>query len=413
VVEILLHAASSARIQAAASQGMPFGKKTAAAPAGARSDNSFTWDGLASRPDNPAENHFVNSRGLLAACDIRSDSPQSSVATLKGYTPEAHRRLQAGSEPASVYVCSSALKDFVQTMLLRIRVPFVLVSGDCDDDVPFDVFETEEGHCTRLERWLARDTRPEPEEAAAFDALIVTEKQMRQRPGADMHTHEDLDAILNHPNLRHWFCQNWSGVAHPKITCLPIGLDFHTMSTSKTNWVSCREQEQELMAIRQAAKPFWERKCKVYGNFHFATDANFNVLPWRKPLVGHVYDRRDAVRLLDPAVMEYEVERISRGVTWTRQSELAFVASPHGFGLDCHRTWEAMVLGCIPIVKRSKVGVMFEDLPVLAVNSWDEVTPGLLEKTVEDMRSKTFNYDKLSLAYWTNLIEQAKLAGSQ
>ena len=167
------------------------------------------------------------------------------------------------------------------------------------------------------------------------------------------------------------------------------------------------------MAIRQAAKPFWERKCKVYGNFQFSIDNNFMNPAWRTPLVAHIYDRRDAVRLLDPAIMEYEEERVPRGVTWTRQSELAFVASPHGCGLDCHRTWEALVLGCIPIVKRSKISVLFEELPVLAVNSWDDVTPGLLQKTVEDMRSKTFNYDKLSMAYYTKLIEHAKLAASE
>ena len=182
---------------------MPFGKKTAAAPAGARSDSTFTWDELGAKPDNPAENHFVNSRGLLAACDVRSDTPVSSAITLTGYPPEAHRRLQAGAEPASVYVCSSALKSFVEAMLPRIEVPFVLVSGDCDDDVPFDVFETAEGHGTRLEQWFARDTRLEADEMAAFDALLLTEKQERQRPGADMHAHEDLHAILNHPNLRH------------------------------------------------------------------------------------------------------------------------------------------------------------------------------------------------------------------
>jgi hypothetical protein len=52
----------------------------------------------------------------------------------------------------------------------------------------------------------------------------------------------------------------------------------------------------------------------------------------------------------------------------------AFVASPHGNGLDCHRTWEALALGCIPIVKRSPIDKVFQGLPVWIVGSWKEVT---------------------------------------
>ena len=47
-----------------------------------------------------------------------------------------------------------------------------------------------------------------------------------------------------------------------------------------------------------------------------------------------------------------------------------YVISPPGNGPDCHRTWEAMYLGSIPIVLKSSWPFNHLDLPVLAVNDW-------------------------------------------
>ena len=55
--------------------------------------------------------------------------------------------------------------------------------------------------------------------------------------------------------------------------------------------------------------------------------------------------------------------------TWEEQSQYQFILSPHGAGIDCFRTWEALVLGCIPIVKKSHISELFQDLPVIAVES--------------------------------------------
>lgn len=47
-----------------------------------------------------------------------------------------------------------------------------------------------------------------------------------------------------------------------------------------------------------------------------------------------------------------------------------FVPSPAGNGLDCHRTWEAMYLGAVPVVlEKDFCGDV--SWPVLVVPSWD------------------------------------------
>ena len=80
-----------------------------------------------------------------------------------------------------------------------------------------------------------------------------------------------------------------------------------------------------------------------------------------------------------------------------------FMLSPPGNGIDCHRTWEALILGCIPIVKSSGLDPLYEDLPVCIVKCWSDVNKDYLINFLNTMKS--YNYEKLSLNYWVNLIK--------
>jgi hypothetical protein len=50
-----------------------------------------------------------------------------------------------------------------------------------------------------------------------------------------------------------------------------------------------------------------------------------------------------------------------------------FVLSPAGNGFDCHRTWEAIYFGAIPIVKRSNWPFVHKKLPVILVAEWHDL----------------------------------------
>lgn len=85
-----------------------------------------------------------------------------------------------------------------------------------------------------------------------------------------------------------------------------------------------------------------------------------------------------------------------------------FIISPHGNGLDCHRTWEALILGVIPVVKSSTLDPLYRDLPVLIVNNWSEVSADFLEQQYISMQAKHYNLDKIYFSYWENLIRQTQ-----
>ena len=77
-------------------------------------------------------------------------------------------------------------------------------------------------------------------------------------------------------------------------------------------------------------------------------------------------------------------------------NKFKFIISPRGAGIDCHRTWEALYLGCIPIVLSSSIDEIYHDLPVLVLKDWselsEELSEELLENTWEAYRKKIFEF---------------------
>lgn len=155
-----------------------------------------------------------------------------------------------------------------------------------------------------------------------------------------------------------------------------------------------------LSTIINNSKPFWERQIKCYANFHFSMNTKLG------------YDRKDAYELIHKEVVYYEKNKVNRLVTWNKQKDYAFVICPHGGGMDCHRNWEALCLGCIPIVKSSDIDNLYDNLPVLIVKTWDDINLKLLKNTIHIFKQKfinnEFNMDKLKLNFWTNLINRYK-----
>jgi hypothetical protein len=79
-----------------------------------------------------------------------------------------------------------------------------------------------------------------------------------------------------------------------------------------------------------------------------------------------------------------------------------FVLCPRGNGVDTHRLWEALYMGCIPIVQRDIAMEDFYDMPICFIDSWDEVTEQFLESAENNV--KNHNTEKLKMSYWIHRI---------
>ena len=246
-----------------------------------------------------------------------------------------------------VYVCGSAIENFFKNIFPFIKESFILVSGDSDVSMPFEGYE----------------------EYINEDKLIV------------------------------WFAQNLT-ISHHKLKHLPIGLDYHTIS--KPNeihpWGAGMlpvEQEVLLLDVVKNVSDLNSRLFACYVNFHFSY--------WG---INERGDRQECIKNIDNSICWFQPEYINRLDTWKYMSQFIFIICPFGGGLDTHRMWEALVLGCIPIIKTSGLDPLFEDLNVCIVQSWEQVNKEFLSQYLSNMKPR--DRKKLTLEYWVEYIKTYK-----
>lgn len=254
---------------------------------------------------------------------------------------EVHH-LPSGS---SVYVCTDALRLFSVQKLPLINKPFVLVTGDSDTPITSELL-------------------------------------------ADF----DIQRIVNNEYLITWYAQNCL-TTHPKLEQLPIGLDYHTMWDHPGHWGMRRQspvaQEHAILSVLRQSSPFQNRLLGGYCNWHFAIDRG---------------DRRECKEKIQSSIAFFEPHPIPRMATWQRQSQIMFVVSPEGAGVDCHRTWEALLLGCIPVVKRNSLTPLFSDLPVVVLDDWSQFSKDYLLTQASHCLGKKYDFSSLFLSHWVAKI---------
>ncbi len=305
---------------------------------------------------------WVWSRGLALACDHNGGEgfvrgQRGGRAALR-FDPRAFDAVKDGD---LVWTRLIALPQFVKEALPRIAARFTLVTGDEDWSIP-----------------------------GCFPAS---------------------EQLLESPKLLAWFTQNLdAGGRHRKLYPLPIGLDFHTISNG-AKWGHAQatpaQQEAELDALRAQMPPTRERLPLAHADFHFSKHKD---MVWGD-------DRGSVERLLqgNPSVV-FQQQKLRRIDLWREKTRYAFVVSPHGNGLDCHRTWESLVLGNIVIVKRSSLDPLYQGLPVVIVDDWRQIEPANLSRWQLE-HAPAFASDavteRLTNGYWIERARQltrAKLA---
>lgn len=208
---------------------------------------------------------------------------------------------------------------------------------------------------------------------------------------------ETAEAILEHPLVRGWYTQNWDGVVHPKLHPIPIGLDLHSRRSAWNLcgwWGSLLLRAIGGLAVRPEKRPG-----------ELLLDAHFQVTQFDRG------QRHQLRRLMEECSDCHILEgRLTRPEIWREYSRHRFVLSPAGQGLDCHRTWEAMLLGAIPIVRKSSLDSLYESLPVAMVEDWDEVSDP--QRRADWLRKLTpspaLAREALSVRRWLQVMREQK-----
>ena len=258
--------------------------------------------------------------------------------------PMANSIEQQDAKIRSIYVETDDLSVFAETSLPDIDFPFILVSGNSDTAV--------KGQSVG-QSWL--------------------------------------DEILSHSQLDTWLAQNCD-LDHPKLKPLPIGLDYHTLASRVRHRVwgvfsEPTEQEQTLLAVRSGAPPLEHKRLAGYCNWHHTPERG---------------DRQECLDNVSSDVLHKDQMQINRSNSWRNNAGFLFTLSPFGNGIDCHRTWEALILGSVPIVRRSGICELFEGLPVCIVDEWAEVDAYYLKSRRDWVLQTDFDFSGLKLLSWSH-----------
>ena len=221
--------------------------------------------------------------------------------------------------------------------------------------------------------------------------ILITTDGDRSVPSG--YKSEIIDAILSCKNITVWYTQNYDmTIVNCKLKHFPIGFDLHSKITSIGN--NYNNKLKFMLDTRLNSH-------KVI-DYKILSDTHFNITnPDRLNLFNTLKNNK---------LISFTDKRLEfRDITKLYNNYL-FVLSPQGNGLDCHRTWELFLAGCIVITKHSPLDKMYTDnnLPVVLIDSWNELNDNLLPK-LQLWKTKYIKYTdykhiikRLDFNYWLN-----------
>ncbi len=177
-------------------------------------------------------------------------------------------------------------------------------------------------------------------------------------------------------NIIHWFALNCL-VNNDRITPIPLGID---------------------------------NLCKSYNNrdlLKYADDPKINKIVWGFSKNSHE-ERILLDKILKNSPICDEIIGLNKRDYLKKIKNYKFIISPQGRGLDCHRTWEALYLGIIPIIKKNPWSEYMEKtgIPLLIINDWKEIN-SFSEKELEKIyleKKPGLNSEIIFQDYWNKKI---------
>lgn len=173
-------------------------------------------------------------------------------------------------------------------------------------------------------------------------------------------------------------------VQHPRIVPIPLGIgNKHYYVTGIPS------------IFRSVAKKEYPKMSKIFYGFNTSTNPTE-----REPALLSMQSNKIA-------------DTINKWLNFPNYMKLLatykFVVSPPGSSVEGHRTWEAMYVGVVPIVKSSITIDYFKKLkmPLLVIKDWRELNE-VNEKKLEDIFwdiTKNSNYEVIYMNYWINKIK--------
>lgn len=207
--------------------------------------------------------------------------------------------------------------------------------------------------------------------------ILVTHNSDLPIPGSFAYMLED-------PKLIAWFGKNVEGSTHSKLHPIPIGLATRTLPHGDIN----------VFYKVQGMLAKITRKHLLYMNILVGTYSQE-----RGPLYS-MFVNQPFCKVCQPTKAPYDF--------LIDLAESLCVLCPRGNGVETHRTWEALYMGAIPIVRTSDADSMYDGLPVIIVEEWSEVTEEFLRAKYQEISTKNYQLERMYAPYWIDKILSMK-----
>ena len=189
--------------------------------------------------------------------------------------------------------------------------------------------------------------------------------------------------------LVRWYTQNLN-FKHPKVEPIPIGLE-------NKHWHPHKDE------ILDNKPTFHSRVFKSFAQFNPFT---------------HTEERITLLNLINGGQIAADIFRCVNGTDYdlfvSNLRSYAFCLCPRGNGIDTHRIWEALYMGCVPVVKNCAAhdfnyghidNMNKNKLPIIFIDDWLQLTNDFLERQYNRINMGAFNSEMLSMTYWKDKIK--------
>lgn len=288
--------------------------------------------------------------GLAAKCDWVLLSDHKAPETLL----VKQRNIEV---PKTIFIsfrnAYSALAYFYKHVLPQASSPFIIISGSEDTTFP--------------------------------------EQIDKRRRAFNEEENELIENILESPKLIHWFAENLSSNSHSKLSPIPLGLVYpHSNQDPSLPW--------------DTVPPTHSRPNKVLCAHRVREDNQWDL---RKRVT------KIATNEWQPFCQVLDKE-LSERTFLTLCKTVSFVICVEGGGLDpAPKVIHSILMGAIPIIKRSPTSEVYAELPVAFVDDW--TSTAINEKKLEHWKKQLSQwYDepdkrikvlkKLDIEYWWNKL---------
>lgn len=178
-----------------------------------------------------------------------------------------------------------------------------------------------------------------------------------------------------------WFAQN-AVYKNSDLIPIPLGIENHK-GTSKGKFTNHKWFKDNIERLHNKEKDY----SVLYCNWNSETnqETRGNIIPQLE---------KNYVKIHHETGLSFEEY-------CENMSNYKFVICPPGNGVDTHRIWESLYMGCIPIILDHHIFNSY-NLPIMKVKNWPEVTYDNLNMFL----GNPFNDEELSFTYWHNLINE-------